>query len=71
MKNRIFLILLICGLTCLLLNSCIDDKGNYVYDDLENVMPVTIDGIRDTTIMINTVLRIEPVVQNTDKADYT
>jgi len=71
MKNRFLLLLLACCFTGLLVSSCINDKGNYEYEDANKIMPVTISGVNDTTIMINTVLRIVPEVENANDGNYS
>jgi len=70
MKNRIFLLLLACGFMSLLASSCIDDKGNYEYEDAGKILPVTISAISDTAVILGDVLRIEPEVQNANNEDY-
>lgn len=71
MKNRYKLIgLLFPILMCIA--SCIDDKGNYDYTDPAEVIPITISGFNDTTIVRHTVLKIEPIVENiTDENRYS
>ena len=69
MKNN-YIYLLIIGLFSLLAASCIDDKGNYEYEDPANILPATISGINDTTIMYNAVLKIVPEIHGADNGDY-
>lgn len=69
MKNKI-LLQIICCFIGFCVSSCINDKGNYVYEDASNVMPVVISGFNDTTIIIGSDLRIDPILQNVDNVDY-
>lgn len=51
---------------------CIDDRGNYDYLSREEVMPVSIDGLQDTTVEIMSVLKIAPVITGmTDESKYS
>ena len=70
MKNKFFSPLFACSLISLLAASCIDDKGNYEYEDANKVMPVTISGMRDTSVIMGSVLRIVPEVQHAENGDY-
>ena len=67
-KNRICLFIAL-GFLSLFAISCVDDKGNYIYEDVSKILPVTISGISDTTIMSGTILKIIPEVRNVDR-DY-
>ncbi|MDR2815316.1 MAG: hypothetical protein LBB62_01230 [Proteiniphilum sp.] len=49
-------------LTVLFLASCVTDYGNYEYRDAEAVLPVSISGIKDTSIMKGEYLVLEPEV---------
>lgn len=52
--------------------SCIDDRGNYDYMDKEVLLPVTISGFEDTTVVIRSILNIDPVLNNMDdESRYT
>ena len=46
--------------------SCIDDRGNYSYISNEELLPVTISGFEDTTVIIRSTLNITPVLENMD-----
>lgn len=46
--------------------SCIDDRGNYSYISKEELLPVTISGFEDTTVVIRSTLNITPVLENMD-----
>ncbi|WP_158582599.1 PKD-like family lipoprotein [Odoribacter sp. AF15-53] len=46
--------------------SCIDDRGNYDYMDKDVLLPVTISGFEDTTVVIRSTLNITPVLENMD-----
>ena len=70
MKKIINLLLL---LNCiLLLGACIDDKGNYTYQDKDEVLPIQISGLENAiTIPQGNVLKLSPVVENDDPSRYT
>ncbi len=55
-------------LFALILNatSCFDDIGNYDYTTKEDVIPITISGVRDTTISVGNTLEITPILNNMD-----
>ena len=46
--------------------SCIDDRGNYSYISKEELLPVTISGFEDTTVVIRSTLNITPILENMD-----
>ena len=50
----------------LLASSCVNDLGNYNYISPEELLPISISGLKDTTIIINTELDITPVIANMD-----
>lgn len=70
MKKIINLLLL---LNCIfLLGACIDDKGNYTYQDKDEVLPIQISGLENAiTIPQGNVLKLSPVVENDDPSRYT
>ena len=71
MKNKLYLPV-ISGLCSLLVASCINDIGNYEYEDAHKIFPVTISGLpRDTTVRMNTAFKIVPNVQGTESGDYS
>ncbi|MFR7877330.1 MAG: hypothetical protein ACLU4J_13610 [Butyricimonas paravirosa] len=51
--------------------SCIDDRGNYSYISNEELLPVTISGFEDTTVIIRSTLNITPVLENMDDESVT
>lgn len=46
--------------------SCIDDRGNYDYIDLKTLLPVTISGFEDTTVVMRSTLCITPILEGMD-----
>jgi hypothetical protein len=59
-------------LTVLFLTACVKDFGNYEYQDPDIVLPVTISGISDTSILKGEYLVIDPEVTITgDRSKYT
>jgi hypothetical protein len=59
-------------LTVLFLASCITDYGNYEYQDLDTVLPVSISGMKDTSITKGEYLVIDPEVTiSGDQSNYT
>lgn len=46
--------------------SCIDDRGNYDYIDLKTLLPVTISGFEDTTVIMRSTLHITPILDGMD-----
>ena len=64
--NRIYLFIAL-GFCSLFTISCVNDLGNYEYEDVAKILPVTISGISDTTIMSGTILKIIPEVKNVDR----
>lgn len=66
MRLRNILIALVMAVLLQGVYSCIDDKGNYSYIDKETLFPVTISGFEDTTVVMRTVLNIDPVLNNMD-----
>ena len=67
MKNRIKYLLIVLIFIGLCTPSCFEDKGNYEYIDLATLMPVTISGLRDTTIIRLSNLKIVPELRNVDR----
>lgn len=68
--------ILLCLAALLLSVSCIDDKGNYDYENSESVMPVSISGLaQDTTIQQGSTFTLEVgkhfKVNNDDPSRYT
>ncbi|WP_292265421.1 PKD-like family lipoprotein [Butyricimonas sp.] len=54
------------------LHSCVDDRGNYDYTDVDELIPITISGLEDTTVMMRSVLHIVPELGNIkDEARYS
>lgn len=52
--------------------SCIDDKGNYDYEDPDILMPVKISGLEDVEVILGSVLELTPNVENLeDESRYT
>lgn len=70
MKKNISLFLL---LSCMfLLGACVDDKGNYNYQDKDDIWPVRINGLEDAiTIPQGNVLKLSPIVENDNPSQYT
>jgi hypothetical protein len=59
-------------LTVLFLTSCVTDFGNYEYRDPEAVLPVSISGLQDTSIIKGEYLVLEPEVTIAgDQGNYT
>ena len=50
----------------LLASSCVNDLGNYNYISPEELLPISVSGLKDTTVIINTELNITPVIANMD-----
>ena len=46
--------------------SCIVYRVNYIYISKEELLPVTISGFEDTTVVIRSTLNITPVLENMD-----
>lgn len=46
--------------------SCIDDLGNYEYVTKEKILPISISGFNDTTMLIGNELNIIPEIYNMD-----
>jgi hypothetical protein len=60
-------------LTVLFFTSCVEDLGNYEYQDPETVLPVTISGIQDTILILKgEYLVLDPEVTIAgDQSNYT
>lgn len=68
MKNKIvwtgFLSVLLCW-------ACVDDTGNYTYEDPETLMPVEISGLSDTTFKILETVSLTPEIKGMqNESDY-
>lgn len=46
------------------LQSCVDDRGNYDYMGTDELIPVTIVGLKDTTVLMRSTLHITPTLKN-------
>ena len=46
------------------LQSCVDDRGNYDYIGADELIPVTIAGLKDTTVLMRWTLHITPTLKN-------
>lgn len=69
MKTSKILILFVLILS---LNSCFNDLGNYEYLPKDKIMPVTIEGLKDTTIILGETLELTPTLKNMDnESKYT
>ena len=54
------------GLLASLCWACVDDPGNYTYEDLDSVLSIEILGLRDTTFTINETVALAPEVKGLD-----
>ena len=51
--------------------ACVDDPGNYTYEKPENVVPIEIAGLQDTTFIINETVTLVPEIKGLkDENDY-
>lgn len=52
--------------------SCIDDKGNYEYEDPEILMPLKISGLENVEVILGSVLELTPIIEGIkDESRYT
>jgi len=67
---KLIILLLAGGLISLFAPSCINDTGNYEYEDASKILPVTVADLPETTVIVGNVLKIVPEVSN-DNGNYT
>ncbi|MDR2130602.1 MAG: hypothetical protein LBP56_05470 [Odoribacteraceae bacterium] len=46
--------------------ACIDDTGNYDYSPVENVFPVEISGLQDTSFLLTANVELQPIIKGLD-----
>lgn len=52
------------------LHSCIDDKGNYTYQDEKQILPIEIEGVeKEITAQVGDILSITPKLKGMDNPD--
>lgn len=61
-SKKIFLLLSV----AILLASCINDLGNYVYEEPDVLLPITISGLNDTVAIMGQELHLTPKIENMD-----
>ena len=58
----------------LLCGACVNDLGNYVYEDQETVLPIEILGLSDTTFLLMETVTLIPELKglgNEENYDFT
>lgn len=59
-------------LTALCMAACVEDEGNYDYQDPKDVLPIEITGLEDAiNAKQGTTLRLSPTILNDDASRYT
>lgn len=70
MKKQLYNIFFL--FTALCMAACVEDEGNYDYEDVNNVLPVEIDGLEDAiSVKQGSTLRLSPTLINDDASRYT
>lgn len=65
-KNKIFWSGLLGLLLCW---ACVDDRGNYTYEDPEAILPPKISGLSDTTFRIPDIVTLTPEIEGLENED--
>lgn len=69
-RNIIIYLSLVCSL--MFIPSCIQDLGNYDYKSSEDIMPVKVAKMSDTSVLMGQKFELQPVVDGvTDESKYT
>jgi hypothetical protein len=62
-RNILWIITLAC-ISCM--SACVDDRGNYDYIPKENVFPVEISGLQDSSFLVRSTVELHPEVKGLD-----
>ncbi|MGN0283008.1 MAG: hypothetical protein ACI4B3_12065 [Prevotella sp.] len=70
MKKQLYNIFFL--ITALCMAACVEDEGNYDYQDTKDVLPVEITGLdNNIDAKQGTTLRLSPTIVNDDASRYT